>query len=162
MELSEYAKTSSNAEIYVAKFKGEEILLKVVSKEDEYIINELQREIRVYQDLRGLQGEIIPELKVYGWLPDGRYAMGLSNCGSYPEWTIENRKKALQTLQSFHYGGYVHGDLKPDVFVLREDGKLFILDFGRSFRAEKDGDYDEMHAEDGRMFRYFSKMTDID
>ena len=144
--------TTMNADVFLANYKNEEIVIKAIDLSDQGLLNEMKHEIQVYKDLFHLQGVIIPELKVYGTLTDGRYAIGLSYCGKPPEWNVETKKQALDTLFKFHKEGmYVHRDVKPDQFVQREDGRIFLLDFGRSRPAITGGDFQTMHEEDCRL-----------
>jgi hypothetical protein len=83
-----------------------------------------------------LQGTIIPTLKVFGWLPDGRYAMGISYCGDYPEWTEKEKRNALDVVRKFHRVGYLHRDMKADQFVVCGDGEMFLIDLGRVTRMK--------------------------
>jgi hypothetical protein len=125
----------ANADVYLARYKNQEIVLKVADPRDEEkaeLFDELKKEFEMYRLMTDLQGNIIPELKVAGVLPDGRHAIGVSYCGITPNWRDPTIEKARQVLKEFHQAGYVHGDIKLDQFVLREDGKMFILDFGRS------------------------------
>ena len=104
----------SNADIYLANFNNETIILKLIDlahENFEYLFKEMQNEIRVYETVKSLQDRVIPELKAYGCLKDGRFALGLSNCGSPPEWSEEENEKALKTLKAFHEAGFVHNDV---------------------------------------------------
>ena len=148
--------TEMNAKIYLADYKNEQIVIKTIDPKNESFFEEMKHEIEVYLALSALQGDAIPELRFYGWMSDGRYALGLSNCGSFPEWTTENKHKALDVLERFHHAGYIHEDIKPDQFVVREDGRMFLLDFGRSRPVKTEADVATLHFEDRKLAHLLS------
>ena len=160
----------ANADIYLARYKNEDIILKVVDpkdKDQEEWLQELEREHKMYLGLSDLQGEIIPEFKCYGILPDGRYALGLSHCGEVPKWDRKSAEQALKVLEEFHHAGCVHGDIKLDQFTLRDDDKMFLIDLGRSYLAKTEEDIEKMHEEDEELemrlhrFRHIVKRRKI-
>jgi hypothetical protein len=148
-----------NSKSFLAEYKGEQIIIKAVNPSDVDLVKEIENEIRVYKVLTKLQGKIIPELKMYGHLANGQYAIGLSYCGEPPVWTEESKKQAYDTLVAFHQQAqYVHGDIRPDQFVLWPDGQMFLLDFGRSYPARSYEDCDRMYAEDDILELMLSKL----
>ena len=120
-------------------FKGENIRTKeLVAIKMESISSEiklLKREAQIYQYLGRAQG--IPQVKWYGTIDDFNYMVLplfsnslFQNTFSLVE-SLSIGKKIVRILQYVHEKYLIHRDVKPENFLLGQDGKsVYIIDFG--------------------------------
>jgi len=122
-----------------AIFKGENIRTKepVAIKMESISSNTkmLKRETKIYQYLGKAPG--IPQVKWFGTTEKYNYMVlplfgdSLSSKTFSLAESLEIGQKMLKILRYIHKKGLIHRDIKPDNFVLSQDGLLlYIIDFG--------------------------------
>ena len=89
----------------------------------------------IYQQLSDLQGNGIPTLFCHGFIECVLYCVGVSLCGTVAqEFTKEQQKKLLDTLDRIHESDILHNDIKKENVLIDELGNPSIIDFGFSTR----------------------------
>ncbi|KAI1292366.1 hypothetical protein EDD11_008793 [Mortierella claussenii] len=102
------------------------------------IVHELEREEKVYQTLKKLQGRYIPRMKVAGILNDMEMILVTEFVGTdlcEQQLNRSDRDKIRAALSAVHRLGVLHGDIRPQNIVANRDGQnsqFFIIDFGLS------------------------------
>jgi serine/threonine protein kinase len=122
--------------VYLDYYGSSRIALKVadIAKHRE-MLPELLNEVSVYEQLADLQGNGIPRLFCHGSVEEVLYCVGVSVCGTVANgFTLKQRQKLLETLESIHQAGILHNDIKKDNIVVDESGNPYIIDFGFSTR----------------------------
>ena len=95
------------------------------------MLDELKREVEVYNQLSDLQGISIPTLVLHGYWEGGMYCIGLSLCGKIPEELDDVQKQTLlKTLASIHSKGILHNDIKRENILVDDCGNPYLIDFG--------------------------------
>lgn len=116
----------------------------------------LKTEAKIYQYLGKLDG--FPQLKWFG--TDVKYnylVIDLYKCSLF---TLKQRsinidfknvlyfgQQMIERLETLHSMFLLHRDIKPDNFLLDDNEKLFLIDFGMCKRYE----YDEKHIEEKKI-----------
>ncbi|KAF9419549.1 hypothetical protein BGZ76_004228, partial [Entomortierella beljakovae] len=131
--------TDNGADTYSASWQGEEV---VVKKCDIWkrplIMEELEHEASIYETLIALQGTYIPRMKLAGISNGLDMVLVTENCGT----SIHNIQpshsdceKIRKALSEIHKLGVLHGDIRPENFLMKEVGhatRVFVIDFGLS------------------------------
>lgn len=128
----------------IHKRTGEQVAIKMEKRGE---ISSLKHEARIYHYLKDVDG--VPSLK---WFGSDEYnsflilpLLGVSLKkkrleGSLAEEMLERMAKCACTiLQNIHSAEIIHGDIKPDNFLLdKDEKKLYLIDFGfaRAYTSE--------------------------
>lgn len=122
----------------IHKRTGEQVAIKMEKRGE---MSSLKHEARIYHYLKDVDG--VPSLKWFGTDEHNSFLilplLGLSlkekrNEGSFAEMQLERMAKcACNILQNIHTSEIIHGDIKPENFILdRDEKKLYLIDFGFS------------------------------
>ncbi|EFJ16840.1 hypothetical protein SELMODRAFT_421503 [Selaginella moellendorffii] len=136
-----------NCDILYAKLRngGDEVVLKIrdLGSHRSCLRDELERfvkEVLAYKKLRRIQGRAIPQLRSYGFMSGGMFAvlvlsyggqrrdfhaLDAASAGRYGE-------EAARTLHMIHHQGLVHGDLDTSSVVVRSEEPLRVTIVGLS------------------------------
>ncbi|KAI8908299.1 hypothetical protein EDD86DRAFT_191414 [Gorgonomyces haynaldii] len=89
-------------------------------------------EIKMYQQLKDLQGDGIPQLKLYGYWQGGKYFMAFTICGRVPQsLTLAQKKRMVEILDQVHAKDVLQGSIKTSNMLVDEDGRVYLIDFER-------------------------------
>lgn len=128
------------ADVYRVKRDGATLALKLLHSQEADSLKRIRREIRLWRDL--VHPNIVP-LYDYGEV-DGRYYLVMERVeGRTLRAVLEERllpldeglrilDALLDGMEYAHGRGIVHRDLKPENVMIRQDGRVLILDFGLS------------------------------
>ncbi len=129
----------------------EMVAIKVEKKSGE-ICAVLKTEAKIYQYLGKLDG--FPQLKWFG--TDVKYNYLVIDLFQISLFTLKKGneiiefknilrfgQQMIERLETLHSKFLLHRDIKPDNFLLDENNKLFIIDFGFCKRYEYDGNHIE-------------------
>lgn len=136
MKLSSH---DEHAQTYKASWQGHDVVVKKCDVWNQgSVVEELKHEARVYQVLRTLQGQYIPELRIAG-VADGMEMMlvtdfvGTDVSQEYLD--DSDRDKVRAVLSAIHDLGVIHGDIRPQNILVQHDGQnasFYFVDFGLS------------------------------
>ena len=133
---------------------GENVAIKVEPIENQTKL--LKNETKIYQYLAS--GEGIPQIKWFG-VDDKNNYMVVTLLGDslltlkkkYNTFSLkvvlQIGKQMLQRLQFIHTMGLIHRDVKPDNFLMGNENKVYIIDFGLCKKYLKD----DVHIENKRI-----------
>ncbi|CAG8706455.1 4928_t:CDS:2, partial [Ambispora leptoticha] len=109
----------------LCEFRGEKIALKTVDlyKASPDILKEMQKEVKIYKDLKDIQGKYIPKLVCYGYYEGGWcYVIGTTLVGTHlsndKKITTQQKSKALKALNEIHKRGVLHNDIREENILL--------------------------------------------
>ncbi|KAF9138565.1 hypothetical protein BGX30_009003 [Mortierella sp. GBA39] len=128
-----------HAQTYKASWGGHNVVVKKCDIWNQRpVVEELKHEARVYQVLRTLQGQHIPELRFAG-VADGMEMILVTDFVgsdvSHERLDDSDQEKIRAALSAIHDLGVVHGDIRPQNIVVQHDGpnvRFYIVDFGMS------------------------------
>jgi predicted Ser/Thr protein kinase len=148
---------------YRARFKGKPVVVKVAhTAKDKYLVPELKNEMRMYEKLSALQGDVLPNLVYAGPMLAGRTAIATSDCGvpldewaktASPEDLAIVAAEARRKLRKLHDAGVLHGDIKPLNIAVDCDRKVslidlaFALELGGANAPEAEAEREALDAE---------------
>jgi len=103
------------------------------------MLYQLRNELRVYEQLKELQGSFIPKLLFHGRLESILYCVGMTMCGRVPEaLNACQKEQLLDTLDKIHLKGILHNDIKISNILVDELSNPYIIDFGFASRSSSE------------------------
>ncbi|CAI2188290.1 11124_t:CDS:2, partial [Funneliformis geosporum] len=118
------------------EFHGEMMALKSIdlSKAPSYVLEEMQKEVKIYKDLADIQGKYIPKLVCYGYYGEGMsFVIGMTIVGTpLSEQKIKKQQKtrAIKGLEAIHKYGILYNDIQEENILINDNGVIFLIDFG--------------------------------
>ncbi|CAG8639014.1 245_t:CDS:2, partial [Paraglomus occultum] len=126
----------------LCEFRGEKIALKTVdlAKAPSYVLEEMQKEIEIYESLADIQGQYIPKLVCHGYFGGGMcFIIGLTIVGTpldEHKITKQQRSRALKALEAIHKHGILHNDVREENILVHDSGDIYLIDFGMASWAD--------------------------
>ncbi|CAG8704290.1 1745_t:CDS:1, partial [Ambispora gerdemannii] len=128
----------------LSEFRGDAIALKTtdLSKAPPYILEEMQKEVKIYKVLADIQGEYIPKLVCYGYYGSGMcFVIGTTLVGTmlsdHKKITERQRIKALKALKAIHDHGVLHNDIREENILLDDNADgVYLIDFGMASQPD--------------------------
>ena len=101
------------------------------------IDSELIKEALVYEQLKELQGKVIPKLVAHGHFKEGiLHGFATSDCGTdldnVKDLTLQFKSDAVKALQAIHEKGVLHNDIKYGNILENQNGNPMFIDFAMS------------------------------
>ncbi|KAJ3257696.1 hypothetical protein HK103_004323 [Boothiomyces macroporosus] len=125
---------SSQCLVYRTTYQGKLVALKVISLGYSHrLIFRQLNEVAVYEKLKDLQGKEIPEFYGHGYIGKDKYYIAISICGKARQrLTVDQRASLYKTLEKVHAKRILHESIKLPNVTVDDEGKTFLIDFGRS------------------------------
>jgi predicted Ser/Thr protein kinase/ABC-type uncharacterized transport system substrate-binding protein len=120
--------------VYKCHFRGVDLAVKICDVfNNKAGVENMKREIQIYQHLKDLQGISIPELKFFGEAWGFFFIATTFIDGSHPDIKSESIQEMLYArLRELEDFNIVHGDVKNDNMILTPTGKLVLIDFSHA------------------------------
>ncbi|KAG9297288.1 hypothetical protein G9A89_006387 [Geosiphon pyriformis] len=126
----------------LCEFRGETIALKTVdlAKAPPYVLEEMQKEVEIYESLADIQGQYIPKLVCHGYYGGGMcFIIGLTIVGTpldKHKITKQQSSRALKALEAIHKHDILHNDIREENILVDDSGDIYLIDFGIASRAD--------------------------
>lgn len=137
---------------YRIQLGDHDLIFKFADPIDPDIYQELLNEVKIYRYLG--KTDFSPELQFYGKMMDSLYSIAYKYIPgkafrSFRHMSEKQRELCKKALDQLHKRGVLHGDVRPDNFVIDGEERAVIIDFGFSVLIEnpKERSKNEFHSE---------------
>ncbi|KAG9298590.1 hypothetical protein G9A89_006579 [Geosiphon pyriformis] len=149
----------------LCEFRGETIALKTVdlAKAPPYLLEEMQKEVEIYESLADIQGQYIPKLVCHGYYGGGMcFIIGLTIVGTpldKHKITKQQSSRALKALEAIHKHGILQNDIREENILVDDSGDIYLIDFGIASRADIKKERKLFEEEQMKLSRLLNEYT---
>jgi len=124
------------------EFHSDMIALKSVdlSKAPSYVLEEMQKEVKIYKDLADIQGKYILKLVCYGYYRGGMsFVIGMtivSTSLSKQKIKKQQKTRVIKGLEAIHKHGILHNDIRKENILINDNDDIYLIDFRMASRVD--------------------------